>query len=83
MKNPIEKAVMTFVSQKGNVAITELSLDTEIYDSNIISSLAILELITMIEERFSIFVEPEELTEDNFFDIRTIVDFIYFKQKGR
>lgn len=79
MINKAGEIVYNFISEKSRVPRRELSPDTEIYDSKIISSLAMLELITLIEDHFSIAVLPEELIEDNFFDIQTIIDFIHQK----
>ena len=72
----VDELVYNFISEKSKVPRRELTPDTEIYDSKIISSLAMLELIAQIENQFSIVVLPEELTEDNFFDIQTIINFI-------
>lgn len=79
MTNRVGELVYSFISEKSRIPRRELALDTEIYDARIISSLAMLELITLIENHFSIVVLPEELTEDNFYDIQTIIDFIHQK----
>lgn len=54
----------------------EFTLDTEIYDSKIISSLQILELMTYIEKHYQIIIHSEELIIENFKNIRTISNFI-------
>lgn len=79
MADMVDDLVYNFISEKSRVPRGELTPDTEIYDSRIISSLAMLELIAQIENHFSIVVLPEELTEDNFFDIQTIIDFVHQK----
>jgi len=79
MTNKVDELVYSFISEKSRIPRRELSSDMEIYDARIISSLALLELIALIENHFSIVVLPEELTEDNFYDIQTIIDFIHQK----
>ncbi|MBU0991095.1 MAG: acyl carrier protein [Proteobacteria bacterium] len=79
MTAQINDVVLNFISKKSKIPKNELGPDTEIYDSKIISSLAMLELISLIESQFSIYVEPEELTEDNFQDIQTIIQFVQRK----
>lgn len=79
MTDKVDELIFTIISEKSKVPRRELAPDTEIYDSRIISSLAMLELIEHIEHRFSIVVLPEELTEDNFRDIQTIIDFVHQK----
>ena len=79
MADTTGEQVYTIISEKSKIPRRELKPETQIYDSKIISSLALLELIAQIEERFSIVVLPEELTEDNFHDIQTIIEFIHQK----
>lgn len=79
MTDRVDELVYGFISEKSRIPRRELLSDTEIYDSRIISSLAMLELVALIENHFSIVVLPEELTADNFYDIQTIIDFIHRK----
>ncbi len=55
---------------------TEISLDESMIDSGIMDSTGILELVTFIEERFSIEIEDEELIPENLESINNIMSFL-------
>lgn len=54
----------------------EINLDLNILESNIISSLALLEIISKIEKEFQVKIESEELIPENFGTIRLILSFV-------
>jgi len=76
MKENIKAMIVDFISVRSKIPKKELTADLEVYDSNIISSLSLLELVTLIENQYAIVIEPEDLTEDNFKYIGTIVDYV-------
>ena len=76
MKENIKAMIVDFISERSKIPRIELTADLEVYDSNIISSLSLLELVTLIENQYAIVIEPEDLTEDNFKYIGTIVDYV-------
>ena len=83
MEENIKQVIVEFISEKSKIPQSELQDDTEVYDSNIISSLSLLEMISMIENRYAVVIEPEELIEDNFKYIGTIVGFIRAKLSAK
>lgn len=72
----IAEDVLGLISTIGKIPRHQIGLQTVIYNSGIISSLNLLELMSHIERRFSIVVKPEELIENNFKDVTAIVHFI-------
>jgi acyl carrier protein len=74
--NNIQESILKFVSNKTHIPMRELKSDTKIYNSGIISSLAILELIDYVENEFKVGIKPEELIEDNFLDVNVLSNFI-------
>ncbi len=72
----ITNDLIQFISTKSKIRKEELSKDTEVYESGIVSSLTMLELMSYIENKYSIIISPEELTEDNFSKVQTIAAFI-------
>jgi acyl carrier protein len=50
--------------------------DDELIDSGILDSLAIVQLITHLEEAHQIEVEPGEVVVENFGSIRRLADFV-------
>lgn len=77
INNIIEK-----VSSLTKTPKNEFKPDTELYNSTVISSLNLLELMSFIEQQYNIVIRPEELIEDNFKDIKTLSEFIEKKLSG-
>ncbi len=65
-----------FLFGEGNIAD-----DTRLFDSQIIDSTGILELVAFLEERFDIKVHDEEMLPENFSTPRNITGFILRKTK--
>ncbi len=72
----IKEDLLKQISHISKIPENELSLETEIYNSGIISSLALLEIMTILEKRYNVWMKPEELIEDNFKDISKLIKFI-------
>ncbi|MBU1170678.1 MAG: acyl carrier protein [Proteobacteria bacterium] len=72
----IENDLINFIAKAGKIPKKEIDGNMEIYNSGIVSSLVILELMTFIEKQYQIVIKPEKLVEDNFRDIKTISKFI-------
>jgi methoxymalonate biosynthesis acyl carrier protein len=72
----IEKDITEFVSKTCRIPASELESDTKLYDSAIVSSLRLIELLSHVESTFGITVRAEELVEDNFRDIGTLASFV-------
>jgi acyl carrier protein len=53
----------------------ELAADTELFSSGALDSVAMLQLITFVEEEAGIRVRPEDVTLDNFDSATRIVRF--------
>jgi acyl carrier protein len=61
----------------------ELDAEDDLLGSGLISSLAIFRLIAFLEETFGIRVPPEEMTIDNFMNVRAIGNFVRERQEVR
>lgn len=55
--------------------------DTSFLDSGIIDSTGILELVSFLEDKFSLRVEDEELVPDNLDSINKVLQFLQRKQE--
>jgi acyl carrier protein len=64
------------ISRLAKIPVSEITIDTELYKSEIISSLMLLEMMSALEKEYHIFIRPEELIEDNFKNIGTLQSFI-------
>lgn len=78
----LEKDIIGIISKIGKLPEKELQTDTKLFDSNIVTSLGLLEILSEIEKRFGITVMPEELIPDNFGTIALICTFVDAKIKG-
>ena len=78
----IEKTVEKFVVEELIVGGSDTSLDPDqsLVSSGVIDSLAILRLITFIEETFGVTVEDDEVVPENFETINVIKAFVEAKQ---
>jgi acyl carrier protein len=79
----IQEDIMEYVSQIGRIPRNEMDAGMKIYNSRIISSLRLIELMAYIEKRYSCTINPEELVESNFRDIGTLIEFVRSKVNGR
>ncbi|MEN8906569.1 MAG: acyl carrier protein [Clostridiales bacterium] len=71
-----KEKIISNISKISRISEKDLNLDTKIYDSRIISSLQMLEVMSEIEKQFNIMINPEELIPANFQDIKSIIGFI-------
>ncbi|HEX3044787.1 MAG TPA: acyl carrier protein [Bacillota bacterium] len=78
----IQADLIGYIAKLGKIPREDLDPQVKIYNSGIISSLKLLELMTYIEKQYHIVIKPEELIEANFKDIGTIIHFIGSKIKG-
>lgn len=75
----MEKEVLRIVAKICKLSVDELTLDTQLFKSNIISSLGLLELIDELERQFKIMILPEELVNENFSTIKQVIFFVQSK----
>jgi acyl carrier protein len=69
-----------FISEITFKEIDQITEDTLLFDEGIFDSLGFLSLISFISEEFGIEVDNDELNEENFATIRSIVSFISHKK---
>jgi len=74
-----EMDIIRLISEVTRIPREEIPSDTQILNSNIITSLSILELMAKLEKEFEIEILPEELIADNFMDVDCISRFVQMK----
>ena len=72
----IESEIINEIANLTRIKKEELDVSTKLYNSNIVSSLQMLDLISRIEEKFKIVIRPEELYEENFKDVSALSNLI-------
>lgn len=78
----MEEEVLKLVAKISKVPKEELALESELFESNLISSLGLLEMVDEIERLFKVMVLPEELIKENFSTIGKMLEFISGKMNG-
>ena len=61
---------------------SELDDSTPLVSTGVIDSVATLKLLTFLEEKFGIRVDPDEAVEENLETIETIVGLVQSKLRG-
>jgi acyl carrier protein len=69
-----------FISEITFKDMDQITEDTLLFEEGIFDSLGFLSLISFISEKFDIEVENDELNEENFATIRSVVSFISQKK---
>jgi len=79
----IEQEIRNFLTERFLFGRSEaLSDDTPLL-GNVIDSQGVIELIVFVQERFTIAVEDEEVTTDNFASVKSTVAFIETKLRSK
>lgn len=76
----IERRLRAFLLEAYQVPEDDLATDQSLTESGVVDSSGILELIDFLETEFSIVVSDEEIAEDHFEDIQSIVRFVQGKR---
>lgn len=77
----MEKELFEIVAKISRIPVGGLTLESELFESRIISSLGLLEMMDEIERLFKIEIFPEELIKENFSTIGRMKEFISGKIK--
>lgn len=72
----IYSELIGFISEKSKIKKEEIDINTKIYNSGLISSLTVLELMLFIENKYLISIDADALTANNFKNIKAITAFI-------
>ena len=78
----MEDAINQYISTEIVTTPDQLPLDNDLslMEANILDSVAFLNLVMFLEERFAISVEDTELTRENFETINIIAAYVRQKQ---
>ena len=79
MKNKIIEYITTQLINKKD---TEISADEDLLSNGILDSIAIMKLISFIEESFEIKVTPDEMIIENFMDVNSMESYILNKKSS-
>jgi len=79
----IEQEIRNFITEHFLYGRSEALSDDVPLMGNVIDSTGVIELISFVQERFSISVEDEEVMADNFGSVRNIVAFVEKKLRAK
>jgi acyl carrier protein len=74
----MERAIIDYISQElvSDPEVLPLFADSPLMDSNIIDSVAFLNLVMFLEEQFGIAVADTDLTRENFQTVEAICAYV-------
>jgi acyl carrier protein len=79
----IEQEIRSFLTEKFLFGRSEALSDDAPLLGNVIDSQGVIELIVFVQERFTVAVEDEEVTTDNFASVKSTVAFIENKLRRK
>lgn len=81
MRSEIQQKLVEFFVARGWLDSSELiSSEESLLDSGVLDSLAILELVHMLDEEFAILVSEDELVPEHFDTLAGLEQFIVLKR---
>ena len=81
----MESSINEYISRElvNDPALLPLANDTSLMESNILDSVAFLNLVMFLEEQFGIHVNDWDLTRENFETVDAIAAFVRERQGDR
>ncbi|PHS07370.1 MAG: acyl carrier protein [Blastopirellula sp.] len=80
MKETILTDIRDFIFSQFPIATQQnISDDTSLIDQGIIDSMGVLEIVTFIEEKYTIILDDDEMLGDNFHSIDALSKFVHSK----
>jgi acyl carrier protein len=79
----IEQEIRTFITEHFLHGRNEALDDDAPLMGNVIDSTGVIELISFVQERFSISIDDEEVMADNFGTVKSIVAFVEKKLRNK
>jgi acyl carrier protein len=79
----IEQEIRSFLTEKFLFGRSEALNDNVRLLGNVIDSQGVIELIMFVQERFTIAVDDDEVTTDNFATVKSAVSFIEKKLRSK
>jgi acyl carrier protein len=80
--NSVKASIRGFIVKKFPVAKKRaMSDDLQLLESGVIDSMGILEVVTFLEQAFTIQLADEELTPENFANINCMASFVEEKRR--
>jgi acyl carrier protein len=70
----VTQAIRAFLADK--VVDQQIGENDELLEGGILDSVGVLGLVTQIEESFGVHIEPADLNEDNFHNIKAISQMV-------
>lgn len=78
----MEQDIIAYISEElvSDPEVLPLQPTSSLMDSNIIDSVAFLNLVMFLEERYAITVADRDLTKDNFETVEAMCDYVRSRQ---
>ena len=79
----IRSGIRHFMSRDLGRDMTGIDDRASLLEQGVIDSLAVLQLVTFLQEKYGIHVTDDEMMPDNFDSIDAMADFVSAKQQSR
>lgn len=80
-QNPISTQIQAFIVRTFPAARKRMiNEDVQLLESSIIDSLGVLDVVAFLEKSFAIKISDDELTPDNFANIKHLTEFVERKK---
>lgn len=81
-KDEIIKTIRTFLNDNFLLGDDGELEETSFLDSGILDSTGILELVALLEEKFGILIDDDEIVPENLDTLKNITNFLQMKRKS-
>ena len=78
-KNAIEKTITEFIVQNSHSDTSSMQNTTLLFKEGVFDSMGFVLMVDFIEEKFSISIDNDDFTEENFESISAITEYVYKK----
>jgi acyl carrier protein len=76
IKDQVREFIMTIAVRRG---VPKVADDDSLTSTGVLSSMAIFRLVSFVEETFSVAIDDDEITSENFGSINAIQEFVLGK----
>jgi acyl carrier protein len=77
----LEQELLDYIGERARLDRKALSVDTQLFSTGVLDSIAVLEMTTFIERKTGIRFDPTEIRLDNLDSVAQIMKFVDSKSK--
>ena len=78
----VHRAIRDFIQNELQRPLDDVTDDDSLLEAGVLDSVAVLQVVTFVEQRFGIAVSEDEMMPDNFESISAIAAFVQRRQSA-